>query len=666
MDPITRQAIAVAGGAGAGDPVYVDDVFSTFLYEGNSSQRTIANGIDLSGEGGLVWIKNRGVSGGWGIHFLFDTERSPTNSSNKYYLRSDSTAAQAASTTDSTKDFGGWASNGFLLGPSLGLGTQAVNGSSNNYVSWTFRKAPGFFDIVTWTGDGTTSRTISHNLGSVPGMIIVKRLNDSDNWQVYHRSIGATKCLQLNQNYSASTASNRWNDTEPTSTVFTVANTSTNSNGKTYVAYVFAHDDQSFGTNSDEAIIKCGSYTGNGSTPGVTLDLGFEPQFLLIKNISYTDATSNWMMFDMMRGLTAQAETQTQALTANLSTAEGGQYVGSGNTWAHPTSTGFMPGNSANATNRSGDTMIYMAIRRPHKPPTAGTEVLTAAYARSPQSSQPPAFDSNNHVVDFGMYRRPATTEDWYTTNRLTGNKYMLFNSTASASSSGINYDHQHGFGGGASTDYFAYMLRRAPGFMDVVAYRGTGSQQTISHNLGVTPELFILKNRNGGGAAAWDVWAPSAIGITTVGMLYSTNQWSANGNLSAITSSSWATGTNSGGANTSGNDFIVYLFASLSGISKVGTYSGTGYNINVDCGFTAGARFILIKRTNSSGDWYVWDSTRGIVSGNDPYWLFNSTAVQVTNTDYIDPLNAGFTVTSSAPAALNASGGTYLFLAIA
>ena len=74
----------------------------------------------------------------------------------------------------------------------------------------------------------------------------------------------------------------------------------------------------------------------------------------------------------------------------------------------------------------------------------------------------------------------------------------------------------------------------------------------------------------------------------------------------------------------------------------------------------------MLIKRTDSTGDWYVWDTARGIVSGNDPYLLFNSTAAEVTNTDYIDPLNAGFTVTSSAPAALNASGGTYLFLAIA
>ena len=103
-----------------------------------------------------------------------------------------------------------------------------------------------------------------------------------------------------------------------------------------------------------------------------------------------------------------------------------------------------------------------------------------------------------------------------------------------------------------------------------------------------------------------------------------------------------------------------------MPGISKVGTYSGTGNAINVDCGFTNGARFVMIKRSNGTGDWYVWDSVRGIVSGNDPYFIVNGTAGQVTGTDYIDPLSAGFTVTSSAPAALNTSGGTYMFLAIA
>jgi hypothetical protein len=119
-------------------------------------------------------------------------------------------------------------------------------------------------------------------------------------------------------------------------------------------------------------------------------------------------------------------------------------------------------------------------------------------------------------------------------------------------------------------------------------------------------------------------------------------------------------------GLSESGINYITYLFASCSGVSKVGSYTGTGTTLQVNCGFTGGARFVLIKRTDSTGDWYVWDSARGIVAGNDPYLLLNSTAAEVTNTDYVDTYSAGFEISSTAPAAINANGGTYIFLAIA
>jgi hypothetical protein len=109
-----------------------------------------------------------------------------------------------------------------------------------------------------------------------------------------------------------------------------------------------------------------------------------------------------------------------------------------------------------------------------------------------------------------------------------------------------------------------------------------------------------------------------------------------------------------------------MYLFATLPGISKVGSYTGTGTTLQINCGFTTGARFVLIKRTDSTGSWYVWDTARGIIAGNDPYLLLNSDAAEVTNTDYIDPLASGFEISSTAPAAINASGGSFIFLAIA
>ena len=137
-------------------------------------------------------------------------------------------------------------------------------------------------------------------------------------------------------------------------------------------------------------------------------------------------------------------------------------------------------------------------------------------------------------------------------------------------------------------------------------------------------------------------------------------NQW----NSTTPTSSVFSLGSNLE-VNYSGSTYVAYLFATCAGVSKVGSYTGTGTTLQIDCGFTSGARFVLIKRSGT-GDWYVWDSARGIVSGNDPYLLLNSTAAETTGTDYIDTYSAGFEISSTAPAAINANGGTYIYLAIA
>tara|TARA_R110000782_G_scaffold256784_1_gene345929 strand:- start:16 stop:630 length:615 start_codon:yes stop_codon:yes gene_type:complete len=204
-------------------------------------------------------------------------------------------------------------------------------------------------------------------------------------------------------------------------------------------------------------------------------------------------------------------------------------------------------------------------------------------------------------------------------------------------------------------------MFKRATGFMDVVVADAPGYAWTNQpHNLGVVPELLIVKSRAVGGT--WYVTS-SALASSNYYMGLNSNSAAA---LSGVSMYSATATTVSYPSTSTAGSLLSYLFATLAGISKVGNYTGTGADLNVDCGFTGGARFILIKRTDSTGDWYYWDSVRGISAGNDPYLLLNSTAAQVTNTDYIDPLASGFTVTSSAPAGLNSNGGTYIFLAIA
>ena len=173
----TKQGIWPTAGNAEPD---VASVFSTFLYTGTGAAQTITNGIDLteggfdlSGEGGLVWVKSRGFTRN---HVLVDTERGVRRN-----LQSNTTAAEGSVSGDNVNAF---YSNGFDAGPS-----GEVNASSEDYASWTFRKAPKFFDVVTYTGNGS-ARTISHNLGSVPGMIITKRLDGTSDWGVYHRSYG--------------------------------------------------------------------------------------------------------------------------------------------------------------------------------------------------------------------------------------------------------------------------------------------------------------------------------------------------------------------------------------------------------------------------------------------------------------------------------------------
>jgi hypothetical protein len=117
---------------------------------------------------------------------------------------------------------------------------------------------------------------------------------------------------------------------------------------------------------------------------------------------------------------------------------------------------------------------------------------------------------------------------------------------------------------------------------------------------------------------------------------------------------------------NSGGTTNIAYLFASLPGISKVGSYTGNGSSQTINCGFTSGARFILIKRTDSTGDWYVWDTARGIVTGNDPHLSLNTTAAEVTSNDTIDPDSTGFIVNQVAATNVNVNTATYIFFAIA
>ncbi len=632
------------------DAAYVEDVFSTYLYTGNGSSQTITNGIDLSGKGGLTWIKSRSNARN---HVLFDTLRGATQR-----LLSNSNVAQSVDAQSLTA----FNSNGFSVGSD-----SDTNASTYTYASWTFRKAPKFFDVVTYVGDGVVGKQIPHNLGSTPGMIIVKGVDIARNWFCYHRSLGATKVIQLNDTAAATTDSTYWNDTAPTSTAFTVGGaTGVNLAGYTYVAYLFAHDAGGFGAAGTDNVISCGSYTGNGSATGPTVTLSYEPQWVMVKR---TDLATNWIVFDTMRGM---SQTSAMLLYPNLPDDEGIGTQG----WLVPTATGFQPAITNGAVNANGGTYIYIAIRRgPMKTPTSGTSVYNAVTYTGNNTAR--TITGWNFPLDLviGARRDVVNNKDIWI-DRLRGSLQALYSVSTSSESTESQTVTSLALMDGAvigtdnnfnqtSIGIVLWGMRRAPGFLDEVCYSGTSSSQNISHGLTVVPEMMIVKNRSTG--ENWGVYH-AALGNTkrlrlnsTDASVTSSTEW----NNTTPTSSVFTVGTDQE-VNFSGNNFVAYLFATCPGVSKVGSYTGTGTTQQINCGFAAGARFVLIKRTDSTGDWYVWDSARGIVAGNDPYLLLNSTAAEVTSTDYVDTYSAGFEISSTAPAAINANGGTFIYLAIA
>ena len=624
---------------------FIENLFSCFKYTGNSGSQTITNGIDLSNEGGLVWVKCRNSAEN---NRLFDTERGAT-----YYLTSNSTAQHYAGFNQA------FTSSGF----SFNSDDASVNENNNTYISWTFRKQPKFFDVVTYTGDGNTSQAISHNLGSTPGFILAKQTDGTGSWFVYHRSMGATKYLNLESTgggpYDQTYV---WNDTEPTSTHFTVGNDQDiNESGESYVAYLFAHnnDDGGFGSTGDQDIIKCGTFDTN-SDGDASVTLGFEPQWLIVKR---SDGVGNWTLLDNIRHWD---RTWWNPLYADVTNAESGFAASRG--W--PTSTGFEFDGQLSASA----TYIYVAIRRgPMKAPTAATSVFNVQTYTGNNTTH--RKFTTNFVVD-------ANITSGFTINDRTcwGARFLdgMHETSQTAVSyynltDWIDYDHNDGYdlpsayqySNTSSRNYVSYSFSRAPKFFDIVTYAGaSSSNRAVAHNLEVAPELIIIKS-----IANADNWRITTTDAFPDGYTFGSGQ--VQSGVSAFSGASTPNATNfyvsnDGEVNSSGRTYIAYLFATLAGISKVGTYSGTGNDVNVDCGFTNGARFVLVKRKDSSGDWYHWDSESGIVAGNDPYLLLNSDAAQVTNTDYIDPLSSGFTITSNAGSDLNTSGGTYLFLAIA
>jgi len=622
-------------GGNKGGTTYIEDVFSTYLYTGNGSTQTITNDIDLSTEGGMVWIKIRQPT--LAQHFVFDTERGATN----YIMTSLTNAEQTLATTLTAFN-----TDGFDLSSNLN-----INGSGEDLVSWTFRKAPRFFDVVTYTGNGVAGREIPHDLGVAPGCMVVKQTSSpAASWKVYHKDLtSALYYLELNSTNAESGDGTVWNSTAPTDSVFTLGSGGeVNILNETYVAYLFADDPLGPSGDGSDGLIKCGTYTGDGVV-GNEQSLGWEPQWLLIK--SSDTAGTNWLILDVMRGIVVGEFDS--SLKADTSTAEATivDYV-------YPTPDGFGFGSGDTLVNANTVNYIYIAIRRPMKTPESSSEV----FAIDQYDATTPSYISN-FVTDMGFMKLQSGASG-YLRSRLTQGNYLTLDSTAAeAADASATFDFMDGYGTAAWTSWYSYMWKRAPGFMDVVCYTGTGTAHAEDHGLGVVPEMILVKNRDA--TDAWQVYFGDETDYLVLNTTAATVDDATRWNDTAPTITQFTVGT-AVEVNTSAENYIAILFATLAGISKVFSYTGNGTNQTIDCGFSAGAKLIIIKRTDSTGDWFMWDSVRGIVAGNDPHLSLNTTAAEVTTDDSIDPDNSGFIVNQDAATNINVNTATYAGYAVA
>ena len=890
MDPITQAFIQGAAGASGGAGTYVDEVFNTKTYRGNATERTITTGIDLAGEGGLLWFKNRDKSNQG--NYLNDTTTLPDTSSPwySYPMFSNSTAQRGAS-ANGLKSFN---SDGFTIQTDT-----HCNGNNDKQVAWSFRKAPGFFDIVTWSGNDTAGRQIPHNLGSVPGCIMVKKTSGAESWEVYHRGADATapQNYRLRLNTTDARLGTLWNNTAPTATHFTLSSANNvNGSGDTYVAYLFAggsstaagsnsifynspagtvrrilcgnasnttadfnfgtgdltiecwikcsasqgnyprvvaigpqweaemaalqwhhaenanrvsfycynhsssttapllrspvknfngdgqwhhcavtrsgntwrlfvdgviedlqtwtgstntansyctigntpgtattawfggyisnvrvvkgtavytdsfrpstkplisvtntkllccnnlsatvatvtpialtetnvnqnqtenpFDDPEgfqFGEGGDQSIVKCGYYNGNGSSTGPQINLGFEPQWVMVKRV---DANADWLVWDSMRGIVTGGTQSDPMLYPNEEYAESTTIYR-----MDLTSRGFKITSSNGAINANGGNYIYMAIRRPDplvgKPALVGTDV----FAIDNDTNANPDFRSN-FPVDFAIAKKAGDTGDWSQSARLMQGFRMYLNDTSSAEASGqswANFDWGDPDGwstGNWATNVYSWMWKRHAGF-DVVAYEGNGltGGQYIPHNLNAVPQMMWIKTRTQT-SGYWGVYHFGLDGGTTP---QSRRMQLQNSNAESITSfwnhtpptsEMFSVGNN--WTNSSSELYIAMLFASVTGISKVGYYTGTGSATTITTGFQP--RFLIVKNITASNNWFVLDTTRGWGSGDDSYLKIDTTSGGGTF-DFGEPTSTGFTL-ASGDGAYNASSNSYIYYA--
>jgi hypothetical protein len=655
--------------------------FNTVLYTGNQSARSIAVGF----EPGFTWIKERNDTD---AHFLQDSVRGST-----YTLYSNNTTAQFNETQAVTS----FTSTGFNLGTYTGTNT-----TNNTYVAWNF-KAGGTavantdgsinsqvsvnntlgFSIVKYTGGGGAA-TVGHGLNSAPEMYIVKSMGHSAGWYTYHIGLDASSPedynVRLNETSSRQDSASYWNDTAPTSSVFSIGTTTGVSQSSTdFITYCFT---------SKPGFSKVGSYTG-ARPNDVLVQTGFQPAFVMIKA---SNATDDWFIVDDKREGTSAP---TKSLLANSLAIE------SSFTGVEFLTNGFRLVGSANSggTNNSGTTFIYLAFAADGSTATpslansfatelytgtASTQSITGIgfkpyftwiknrlvggtshnlftplYGQTGYYLKSNSTDALSPTSEIGAYGISAFNSDGFTLvgpggwTNANGNSYVSWNWKTGGTPS-INTD-------GTITSVVS--ANEAAGF-SIISYSGNSTAgATIGHGLSSKPELIFIKILST--TAGWMAWCNEK--STELGYLSNNDAFDASRYSWALNSTQpTATNITLGNAlsvNTA-NNYIAYAWHSISGYSKVGTYTGTGsIGITVTTGFQP--TFLIVKAVDGVGGWFIFDNKRNTSNPRNAFIeaseAYGEAAISSISFDF--EAN-GFEVNST-NIQLNTNGDAYIYLAI-
>ena len=337
------------------------DYFNTVTYQGDGSSQNEITGVGFQPD--FTWVKNRDQAST--PNLVVDAIRGYGTSGKT--LTTNDTASEASNSATSRFVDNGAIADGFTVGNS-----SYTNGSGTNYVSWNWlaggtassntdgsitssvsANTTAGFSIVSYTGTGANA-TVGHGLGVAPNMIINKCRSAAQNWATYHSSLGETKALFLDNSDAATTSSSYFNDTAPTTSVFTVGTSGdTNKSSQTHISYCFAEK---------KGYSKFGSYTGNGSTDGTFVYTGFKPAWVLLKNTT----GDNWTLLDNNRDT---YNPESARILTNLDFAEGSSAT------LDFLSNGFKCLRTDAGENGSGITYIYMAFA---ENPLVGTNNIPA------------------------------------------------------------------------------------------------------------------------------------------------------------------------------------------------------------------------------------------------------------------------------------------------